>query len=319
MERSFQRITIPGYASGPMGHPSNGFEVVDAQVHTWEVTPTLPWDPPTFSGDIARGRSPLAVPYEEVLHAMDAVGVDAAVLYTSMSYRRLLPDGFFDYLNNYAEEAIVRHPDRFAAITHLDHRAPDVAERVARVRQRPGTFAIRVVILDDDLAVLRAGGYDRLFAAAATHSVPVLMYVSGHIPDAGHVARKHPELLLVIDHLGLKQPPLRPADDPPFLHLPELLELAALPNLAVKLSGVPTLARTAYPFPDLRQPVLAVLEAFGRDRVMWASDYTRCLPVVNYAESLFYLLHGGDLSPADKEAVLGGTVRRLLRWPRRSQ
>jgi predicted TIM-barrel fold metal-dependent hydrolase len=291
-------------------------EVVDTQVHTWELEPTLPWNPIDYGGDIKPGGNTLmGVPYDRVLHALDAVGVDAAILYTTQSYRQPRPDGSWEYLNDYSEEAIAAHPGRFAAITHVDQRAPDIDEIVAAVRQRPATLAIRVLLVDNDVPELAAGGYDGLFAAAARHSTPVFMYISGHIPEAGRVARNHPELLLIIDHLGLKQGPLRPPDDPPFRTLPQLLELAALPNVAVKLSGLPTLARTPFPFPDLWPPIHQVIGAFGVDRVMWASDYTRCLPIATYAEDLHFLLHSDQLSPAEKEAVLGATARRLLRWP----
>jgi predicted TIM-barrel fold metal-dependent hydrolase len=58
------------------------------------------------------------------------------------------------------------------------------------------------------------------------------------------------------------------------------------------------------------------MTAFGTERVMWASDYTRCLPVATYAEDLYYLLHSGELSLSERKAVLGGTARQLLGWPR---
>jgi predicted TIM-barrel fold metal-dependent hydrolase len=168
----------------------NEIEIVDAQVHTWEPVPTKPWHPIDYGGQVKPGGSTMmAVPYDRVLHAMDAVGVDAAILYTSQDYRRPLPGGAYEFVNDYAEEAIAAHPTRFAAITHVNHQAPDLDERVAAVKKRPATLAIRVLILDRDLAELRGGGYDRLFAAAARHSVPMFMYISGHIPEAGRVAR----------------------------------------------------------------------------------------------------------------------------------
>src|SRR5437868_6161999 len=67
-------------------------EIVDAQVHSWEPVPTYPWEPVTASPH-ATGKSHAPLPFERVLVAMDAVGVDAALLHTSPNYREKRPDG----------------------------------------------------------------------------------------------------------------------------------------------------------------------------------------------------------------------------------
>jgi len=64
------------------------------------------------------------------------------------------------------------------------------------------------------------------------------------------VIRAHPELTFVIDHLGIVQGPHREQPTAPFERLDDLLALSDLRNVAVKLSGLPTLALEAYPYPD---------------------------------------------------------------------
>src|SRR5215472_8441552 len=51
--------------------------------------------------------------------------------------------------------------------------------------------------------------------------------------------------------------------------------LAAYPNVRVKISGACTLAREAFPYDDIWDPVLRIIDAFGIDRCMWGTDWTR--------------------------------------------
>jgi L-fuconolactonase len=133
------------------------------------------------------------------------------------------------------------------------------------------------------------------------------------LPDVKAVAQAYPELQLVVDHFGLRQPPLMDADPEPFGALPQLLELSELPNVAVKFSGAPTLTNEPYPFDDLWPHLNEVVEAFGPERLMWASDYQR---VTNhtYAEALAFVCDTSELSESDKEWILGKTAREILRW-----
>jgi hypothetical protein len=48
---------------------------------------------------------------------------------------------------------------------------------------------------------------------------------------------------------------------------------------------------------------------------MWASDWMPGTTPHAWADALSYLRATDRLSPSEKEAILGGTVRRLLRWP----
>ncbi|MGW7575855.1 amidohydrolase family protein [Streptomyces sp. NPDC054765] len=118
-----------------------------------------------------------------------------------------------------------------------------------------------------------------------------------------------------------------PADNPPWRGLGKLLALAEFPNVSVKLSGVPTLSTTSYPYPDIWPYLERVLDAFGVDRCMWATDQHRVFgrphgfaPVPrhpgyhSYAQGLHYLLDSGEFSEPEKTALFGGTARRIMGW-----
>ncbi|MFS7878427.1 amidohydrolase [Streptomyces asiaticus] len=150
----------------------------------------------------------------------------------------------------------------------------------------PGVLGLRITTAwpPRNVERLRAGAYDRLLSTAEKHGVPVCVLGAGDLPDVAVVARAYPTLPLIIDHLGLNQPPFMPADDPPWRDLGQLLALADLPNVSVKLSGAPTLSDTPYPYPDIWPHLRQILDAFGVDRCMWGTDQHR----------IFGRLHGFD-------------------------
>jgi predicted TIM-barrel fold metal-dependent hydrolase len=74
----------------------------------------------------------------------------------------------------------------------------------------------------------------------------VFLFITGWLPLAARIAEHFPGLTLILDHLGLRQPPLDTADDPPFAKLPQLLDLARFANVHVKLCGLPALSQGAF-------------------------------------------------------------------------
>ena len=76
-----------------------------------------------------------------------------------------------------------------------------------------------------------------------------------------------------------------PAPPEPWADLPKVLELAKRPNAVIKVSGACTLSREPYPFPDIWDPLARVFDAWGLDRCLWGTDWTRAFAVVNYEQA----------------------------------
>jgi L-fuconolactonase len=246
------------------------------------------------------------MPYPELLRSMDAAGVDAALLVTIAPYGAD---------NSYALEAAANQPDRFAVVGRVDPGAADLEERIAGWRGA-GMVGVRLIIASEaERAAFRGGGYDRLFGVCGEHALPLCVYPPGILSEIGEVAARHPMLPLVIDHLGLAQPPLMRPDPEPFQRLPELLALARLPNVAVKLTGMPALSREPPGFGDLAAPLLRILEAFTPGRVMWGSDATRTAVLHSYADAVAFVRDRVELDVETKAAVMGTTLRRVFGWP----
>ena len=143
------------------------------------------------------------------------------------------------------------------------------------------------------------------------------------------IAKRFPELRIVIDHCGMPAPPTAPPRVDLLDTLPELLALAEYPNVAVKLTGLPVLAPGSYPFPAIWPALHRMLEAFGPGRLLWGSDVHRVTgrvwvpPLrvagfadVNYSELLDYLLYTEELGEAEKKSMLGAAARTWFNWPR---
>jgi predicted TIM-barrel fold metal-dependent hydrolase len=150
---------------------------------------------------------------------------------------------------------------------------------------------------------------------AERQQVPVFVFCPRILPEIEKVARAHPGLQLIVDHFGLPQPPLMDADPEPFETLPQLLAMAELPNVAVKFSGAPTLSKEPFPFVDLWPHLRQVVDAFGPERLIWASDYQR-VKDHTYAEALAFVRDTDELTDEEKEWILGKAARRVLRWER---
>ena len=280
-------------------------EVVDAQVHVAD-----PDGAPIEGKEAAarpRSRS-LDVSIEEMLEAMADVRVDAAII-AAQSLRSVG--------NGYGLRAAAEHPTKFGMVGTLDPGVPDLDGVVSRWRSQPGMLGIRVVLLTtDQIGVWSAGKLDGLFAAAQRHAVPVCIYPPTVLGELAATIERFPDLQFVLDHLGLPQPTsIGDRDEPPFRRLAEVLALAGRANVAVKLTGAPTLRTTPYPFADLWPHLHRIIEAFGVDRVIWGSDWTRTTKWCSYAESTHYLRDTAELSFSDKEQLMGRTLRRIFRWP----
>src|SRR6478736_3541082 len=106
-------------------------------------------------------------------------------------------------------------------------------------------------------------GINRVLAAAAKHSLAVNLACSSRLEQVAQMAARNSNTQLVVDHLGLVQPQAPPPPAQPWADLPKLLALAAYPNVAVKISGACTLSREAFPYDDIWDPVLRIVDAFG--------------------------------------------------------
>jgi L-fuconolactonase len=277
--------------------------VIDAQVHVYEQNhPDRPW-----AREIA---GPSEVTGEDMINAMDLVGVDGALIVSTYTTYK------FD--TSYAVEVRTAHPDRFAMISPVDPGRDDIADVISEWAATAGAVGVRLLLPSAALDVPQLDpkdpGVDRVMMAAARFNMPVCLQCSGEIPRAGSLAASYPDTQLVIDHLGLHQPVTPPPPSDPFADLPALLDLARYPNVALKVTGSATLSHMPFPFADLHEPLSRIFDTFGFDRCMWGSDWTRATALVSYADAVAAFRDGDLLSADERAALMGETLERIFGW-----
>ena len=195
----------------------------------------------------------------------------------------------------------------------IDLTAPDVADLLASLLARPdGSYlkAIRHQVHDEpDVDWLLRPDVQRGLAAVAEAGLAYdLLTKTPQLPAAIRTARNLPQLTFVLDHNS--KPVIGEPLDP---WATQLRELAALPNVTCKLSGMVTEAPwSAWKPADLQPYADVVLSVFGPDRVMFGSDWPVCLLAATYADVVqtAETLTAG-LSTPDHEAVFGATATRV--------
>ena len=257
---------------------------------------------------------------ETTLAIMDAIGIQAAVIDEYLrpdengsllpGYR--LAHGGFRPVGPSAEAAAMAHPDRFAYLMRIDPSDTEVEGWIETLALSPNLRALRVIVFTPtEAAMFAEGGLDRLFAAAHAHNLTLFVTCPGRVPLLARYAKKFPDMQIVIDHCGAAFGAAWGEGS-----IDDTVAMAEYRNVGLKWAHAPSfLSAEPYPFHDLEPKLKRAVDAFGPERIVWASDYTVSRHRQNWAESLFYMRHSPVLSETDKEWILGRSLRSMLNWP----
>jgi L-fuconolactonase len=262
--------------------------VIDAHHHLWDTaTREYAWMDGPWADPI-RGRFDLAR-YAEATDAEASVVVQAAMDESET----------FDLLT--APVAGV--------VGWTDLTAPDVTDRLAVLQAAGPLVGIRHLAQDepDPEWLTRPPVVRGIAAVGAAGLVYDLLVKPPQAAAALDVARRLPEVSFVLDHAG--KPDIAGGSWEPWATW--ITELAALPNVTVKLSGLVTEAAPDWKPADIRPYARHVLSAFGPSRTMYGSDWPVCTLAATPAQ--VHALAEEALSPDDRNEVFGGTARRVYR------
>jgi predicted TIM-barrel fold metal-dependent hydrolase len=273
--------------------------ITDAQVHIWDPeTPERPWPRPLRTTP----QKPNGFTAAEMIAEMDAAGVDRTVI---------VPTALVGERNDEAFAAVAKYPGRFAIMGRFDINQPNMKEAVATWKQQPGMLGMRHTFIEPFRAWLHEGRYEPFWAAAEEHNIPLMCLVLGTPEELAPVAQRHPGLTLIVDHFGAH---LNKKGAEAFAMIDQLVALAKFPNVSVKVSSAPSISADPYPFRDIYPFIKQVYEAFGPQRMMWGSDFTRLTST--YPECLAHFREGLDfLTEDDKRWILGKALAEKLSWP----
>ena len=277
--------------------------IIDAHHHLWDpARRAYPW----MQGD---ALAPIRRPFT-VDDLRDALGgrVQRTVLVQTVS-DEAETDEFL---------AAARASDGLIAgvVGWVDLTAPDVGDRIGALRARPGgdrLVGIRHQVQDepDPGWLARPDAVRGLRAVAAAGLVYDLLVLVPQLAVATAVVRELPELSFVLDHLA--KPGIAAGAWEPWAS--HLAELARLPNVTAKISGLVTEADWKRWTPgQIATYVRHALDVFGADRLMAGSDWPVCTLAASYgdvwalAETLV-----ANLTDPERAAILGGTASRVYR------
>jgi L-fuconolactonase len=203
-----------------------------------------------------------------------------------------------------------RTPFVAGVVGWADLTAPDAVATIEGLRADPALKGLRPMlqsIAETDWILQPAAGTALRHMAKAGLRLDALIQPR-HLAAIATLARRHPDLAIVIDHIA--KPRMGAGIAPDALWQRGMSALAALPNVWCKLSGMITEIGPDWRPADLTAHAAHVLAGFGPGRVMWGSDW----PVVNlagdygsWAEQARALTAG--LSRTEAAQVFGGTAR----------
>ena len=274
--------------------------IIDAQVHAYERDhPGRPW-----AGVLA---GPAEMTGDQMVAAMDAVGVAGAILVSAFTMYR--------YDASYAIDVHRKHPGRYALVKPVDPADPAVAETIAEWAKRDGTVGVRILLTRSGQSTDPADpGLNRVLAEAARSDLAVNLQCTGRLDQALELARRNPDTQIVVDHLGLSQPHAPPAPTEPWKELPKVLALAAMKNVAIKISGACTLSHRPFPCDDIFDPVCRIIDTFGIDRCLWGTDWTRAVALLTYQQGVDAFRQSRRFSESDRAKLMGGSLAAIYGW-----
>lgn len=275
--------------------------ILDAHVHTWELAKTpQDWIEPVSMSAIARDFT-----IADAGLVISAAGVDTCVLVqteNSLSETRGL-----------LEAASARHIHGVIGWVDLARDCAAGLDLLKRDVTGEALVGIRhLAHIEPDGQWLLRPGVQRGLDVLAERGLPFDMVIRPwQLPLAVELARLHPALCIVLDHLG--NPPIGTGYIDRWRA--DVAELAACENVVAKISGLSIDSDPAgWTTADLRPVIDTALDSFGPDRLMFGSDW----PLVELAGGYVrwvdaYAELTGALGVGEQDDIDHGTAQRIYR------
>ncbi len=288
-----------GLAAGCATLPGKAPGWIDGHVHVW--TPdTAKY--PLASGFKKEGMNPPSYTPEELFAQCRPHGVSRIVL-IQMSY--------YKYDNSYMLDMMRKHKGVFSGVAILDENAPDVAGRMDALATQ-GVRGFRLYSSNKTTAgwAKSAGMKEMWNYGRQSGQAMCCLADPDALPNINTMCREFPDTTVVIDHFarigmrgGVNQG-----------HLDQLIALAKFKNTYVKTSAFYALGKKVAPYTDLGPMIRQLRDAFGAERLMWASDCPfQSMEGHTYGASIELIRDRLDfLSETDKQWMLRKTAEKVF-------
>lgn len=295
--------------------------VVDAHHHLWDLSVRAQ---PFLAGDDALAPLRRRFSLADLVPLAAAAGVVSTVVVQTVTEPGETPELL----------ALASDSDLVAAVVGwTDLTAPQAGEDLARLQAAPGGHFLAGIrhplLTEPDPDWLSRPAVRRgLRSVAAAGLAFDLVLPPGLLPAAVQAAAALPELTFILDHLGNVDVTAGGTPDPDWAR--SFRALAALPNVACKLSGILSEAVPAggdtrsgsgstaagRNVEHLRPYADFALDTFGPERLMFGSDWPVSTLGAPYGEVVAAAMAlAAGLSDAERTAVFAGTARAVYRIP----
>lgn len=270
---------------------------IDAHSHVW--TPdTLHY--PLAAGYRRAQMDPTSFTVEELQKVSQPCGVKRVVL---------IQMSFYGHDNSYMLDTMAKHPGLYSGVAVIDQNTTRASAEMKQLKQK-GVRGFRIYPQNEPYERwLDGAGLQAMFETGAKENLAMCCLIDAVALKAlSKACEKFPETPVVIDHLCRigAAGPIRDAD------VDALCAMAKHKKVTVKASAFYALGKKKPPYLDLVPLVRRVLDAFGPERVMWASDCPFQVVDHTYQQSLDLILHGCDfLSASDRDWLLRKTAERV--------
>ena len=236
---------------------------------------------------------------EHLKPEISAVGIDGVV---AVQGRSTLQET--DWLLDFADEYdFIAGVVGWASLV-----SPTVREELDRFASRPKLKGLRHIVQEepDDNYILREDFNAGVGLLREFDLVYDILISERRLPQTLRFVDRHLHQVFVVDHIA--KPRIKDGIISPWQE--NIADLARRPNIYCKLSGVTHEAdHKTWNEDGIRPYMDVVLEAFGPERLMFASDWPVCLLACRY-ERWFEVVGNfiSRLSKSEQERIWGGTA-----------
>lgn len=274
--------------------------ITDSGSHIWRAaSASNPWMP----GRTAHLDTPIG--YEDIRRMMAEAGVHRQIL---------IPPSWEGDRADYSLEAAAKYPDQFAIMGRVPLQQPDAGRRILETwKAQPGMLGVRLTFHHAwDQEWFTDGTADWFWPLAERLAIPVMMNVPTVLPEVAKVAARHPNLKLIIDHMGR----LRGMKDETF-KLDKTIALARYPNVHVKLTLIQECTTDSYPYKNIQPEIRRLIDAFSPRRSFWGTDLSVLLSRTKstYRQAVTFFTQEMGYSDGDLEWIMGRAISECLPWP----
>lgn len=290
---------------------------LDPHTHAWgPPTPDHPWtNGPLIEDFTSQFSTEIIYTDDKLLADMDEAGIDEAVV---VGYP------ITEWTDNWYTIKAAEENDRLYGVGMLDQFADDAADNLRELMSHDGMLGFRLGVIcpydemwerfDYEQTWLRDAIAETEFweVAQETDALVQIMAHTSQLDQVLELVESYPTLPYALDHYSHVDIESDPAES-----YKDLEPLADYDRVAMKISEVAFISnRMEYPYEDTFDHLRWLIETFGRERVVWGSDFPNVshpeFGGMTYEQTINWLDHVPFLSDQDRKWLTEKAFRDLV-------